>query len=183
MPRLPGSKEAFPGSATRTALFSQHSLGICPWVAVGRGYRISLASNPRGLSYTNVFSPLLQISSKLLVCLLPGNPCKPSPQMPLCVPAMSHRWKTLFTFSYSCGKKFQTYLFSRFLPLTTFLFHVRSSTAEIISHNLFPQFLLLASNRAFQNLSRHTAGYSRQGCRRSPPPKRSAPPPPSTRIH
>lgn len=125
MPWLAGSEEAFPGRVNTTRLFSHHSLGICPWVTVGRGYRISLAPNPHGLSYTNVFFPLLKFSSKLLLCLLPGNPCELSSQMPLCVPAMSHCWKILFPFSYFCGKKFPIHLFLCFFRLTTFFFHVQ----------------------------------------------------------
>lgn len=157
-------------------MFSHHSLGICPWVTVvtvGRGYRISPASNPHGLSYTNVFFPLLEFSCKLLLCLLPGNPCKFSSQMPLCVPAMAHCWKTLFT--YSCGKKIPIHLFFCFFQLTTILFHVQSSTVPIILHNPFPQSLLLASNPAFYSLSQHPAGCSRRPRHRS----RSAPPPPA----
>lgn len=88
-----GGRKHSQGVPTHTALFSHHSPGICPWVTVGRRHAISVASNPHGLSYTNVVFPLSQFSSKLLLYLLPGNPCKPSSRLPLCVPAMSHGWR------------------------------------------------------------------------------------------
>lgn len=86
------------------ALFSHRSLGVCPRVTAGRGCRTSLAADPHGFQLCKCLLSSIRFLQHFY-CLFLGHPCKPPPQMPLCVPAVSHRWKTLFTFSYSWGNR------------------------------------------------------------------------------